>query len=288
MAKILRGAEALEAKCAELKDKVRRLRNEGTDPVLAIIRVGEDPDNMAYERGLVKRAEELGIMVEKYVMDEKATETTVIALISRLNLDDDIHGVLLMRPLPEHMDDNRVRMPLDPAKDLDGITDVSIAGVFAGTDRGFPPCTPSGCIELLEHYGIRISGKRAVVIGRSMVTGRPLSMMLMRKNATVTLCHSHTSPEDLIKYCNNADLIFVMVGQPKTIRVEHVRPGQVIVDIGINVDKNGKLCGDTDFEKIFPIVKAITPVPGGVGAMTSVMLIEHLITAAVRSRKGLS
>ena len=288
MAKILRGAEALEAKCAELKDKVRRLRNEGTDPVLAIIRVGEDPDNMAYERGLVKRAEELGIMVEKYVMDEKATETTVIALIRRLNLDDDIHGVLLMRPLPEHMDDNRVRMTLDPAKDLDGITDVSIAGVFAGTDRGFPPCTPSGCIELLEHYGIRISGKRAVVIGRSMVTGRPLSMMLMRKNATVTLCHSHTSPEDLIKYCNNADLIFVMVGQPKTIRVEHVRPGQVIVDIGINVDKNGKLCGDTDFEKIFPIVKAITPVPGGVGAMTSVMLIEHLITAAVRSRKGLS
>ena len=142
MAKILRGAEALEAKCAELKDKVRRLRNEGTDPVLAIIRVGEDPDNMAYERGLVKRAEELGIMVEKYVMDEKATETTVIALIRRLNYDDDIHGVLLMRPLPEHMDDNKVRMTLDPAKDLDGITDVSIAGVFAGTDRGFPPCTP--------------------------------------------------------------------------------------------------------------------------------------------------
>ncbi|MBQ1400973.1 MAG: bifunctional 5,10-methylenetetrahydrofolate dehydrogenase/5,10-methenyltetrahydrofolate cyclohydrolase [Firmicutes bacterium] len=288
MAKILRGADALEAKCAELKDKVRRLRNEGTDPVLAIIRVGEDPDNMAYERGLVKRAEELGIMVEKYVMDEKATETTVIALIRRLNYDDDIHGVLLMRPLPEHMDDNKVRMTLDPAKDLDGITDVSIAGVFAGTDRGFPPCTPSGCIELLEHYGIRIAGKKAVVIGRSMVTGRPLSMMLMRKNATVTLCHSHTSPEDLIRYCHNADLIFVMVGKPKTIKTEHVRPGQVIVDIGINVDKNGKLCGDTDFDNLLPIVKAITPVPGGVGAMTSVMLLEHLITAAVRSRKGLS
>ena len=288
MAKILRGADALEAKCAELKDKVRRLRNEGTDPVLAIIRVGEDPDNMAYERGLVKRAEELGIMVEKYVMDEKATETTVIALIRRLNYDDDIHGVLLMRPLPEHMDDNKVRMTLDPAKDLDGITDVSIAGVFAGTDRGFPPCTPSGCIELLEHYGIRIAGKKAVVIGRSMVTGRPLSMMLMRKNATVTLCHSHTSPEDLIRYCHNADLIFVMVGKPKTIKTEHVRPGQVIVDIGINVDKNGKLCGDTDFDNLLPIVKAITPVPGGVGAMTSVMLLEHRITAAVRSRKGLS
>ena len=288
MAKILRGADALEAKCAELKDKVRRLRNEGTDPVLAIIRVGEDPDNMAYERGLVKRAEELGIMVEKYVMDEKATETTVIALIRRLNYDDDIHGVLLMRPLPEHMDDNKVRMTLDPSKDLDGITDVSIAGVFAGTDRGFPPCTPSGCIELLEHYGIRIAGKKAVVIGRSMVTGRPLSMMLMRKNATVTLCHSHTSPEDLIRYCHNADLIFVMVGKPKTIKTEHVRPGQVIVDIGINVDKNGKLCGDTDFDNLLPIVKAITPVPGGVGAMTSVMLLEHLITAAVRSRKGLS
>ena len=288
MAKILRGADALEAKCAELKDKVRRLRNEGTDPVLAIIRVGEDPDNMAYERGLVKRAEELGIMVEKYVMDEKATETTVIALIRRLNYDDDIHGVLLMRPLPEHMDDNKVRMTLDPAKDLDGITDVSIAGVFAGTDRGFPPCTPSGCIELLEHYGIRIAGKKAVVIGRSMVTGRPLSMMLMRKNATVTLCHSHTSPEDLIRYCHNADLIFVMVGKPKTIKTEHVRPGQVIVDIGINVDKNGKLCGDTDFDNLLPIVKSITPVPGGVGAMTSVMLLEHLITAAVRSRKGLS
>ncbi len=288
MAKILRGADALEAKCAELKDKVRRLRNEGTDPVLAIIRVGEDPDNMAYERGLVKRAEELGIMVEKYVMDEKATETTVIALIRRLNYDDDIHGVLLMRPLPEHMDDNKVRMTLDPAKDLDGITDVSIAGVFAGTDRGFPPCTPSGCIELLEHYGIRIAGKKAVVIGRSMVTGRPLSMMLMRKNATVTLCHSHTSPEDLIRFCHNADLIFVMVGKPKTIKTEHVRPGQVVVDIGINVDKNGKLCGDTDFDNLLPIVKAITPVPGGVGAMTSVMLLEHLITAAVRSRKGLS
>ena len=120
------------------------------------------------------------------------------------------------------------------------------------------------------------------------VTGRPLSMMLMRKNATVTLCHSHTSPEDLIRYCHNADLIFVMVGKPKTIKTEHVRPGQVIVDIGINVDKNGKLCGDTDFDNLLPIVKAITPVPGGVGAMTSVMLLEHLITAAVRSRKGLS
>ena len=288
MAKILRGAEALEAKCAELKDKVRRLRNEGTDPVLGIIRVGDNPDNMAYERGLVKRAEELGIQVESYVLEEKATETTVIALIRRLNYDDMVHGVLLMRPLPEHMDDNKVRMTLDPAKDLDGITDVSIAGVFAGTDRGFPPCTPSGCIELLEHYGIRISGKKAVIIGRSMVTGRPLSMMLMRKNATVTLCHSHTSPEDLIKYCNNADLVFVMVGQPKTIRIEHVRPGQVVVDIGINVDKNGKLCGDVDFDNILPVVKAVTPVPGGVGAMTSVMLLEHLITAAVRSRKGLS
>ena len=288
MAKILRGAEALEAKCAELKEKVSRLRNEGTDPVLGIIRVGEDPDNIAYERGLIKRAKELGVIVENYVLDETATETTVIALIRRLNYDDDIHGVLLMRPLPEHMDDNKVRMSLDPSKDLDGITDVSIAGVFAGTDRGFPPCTPSGCIELLEHYGIEIEGKKAVVIGRSMVTGKPLSMMLMRKNATVTLCHSHTAPDDLIRYCHNADLIFVMVGKPKTIKIEHVKPGQVIVDIGINVDKNGKLCGDADFDNLLPVVKAITPVPGGVGAMTSVMLIEHLITAALRSRKGLS
>ena len=288
MAKLLKGSEAVEAKCKELRKKVKRLNNEGTEPALAIIRVGSDPDNMAYERGIIKRAEQLGIKVEHYTMDEDSSETTVIALIRRLNFDDDIHGVLLMRPLPEHMNDNRVRMALDPSKDLDGITDVSIAGVFAGTNRGFPPCTPSGCVELLNHYGIEISGKKAVIIGRSMVTGRPLAMMLMRKNATVTICHSHTSPEDLIKYCKNADLIFVMVGQPKTLRIEHVRPGQVIVDIGINLDKDGKLCGDTDFDNIQPVVRAITPVPGGVGAMTSVMLMEHLITASVRARKGLS
>lgn len=280
MAKILKGREMLLALNEETKIKVKRLEDKGIHPKFAIVRVGENDDDIAYERGAMKRAGTVGIDAVSYVMDKNVTQAELIKLLEKLNHDDSVHGVLLLRPLPGHINDDIVRNVLDPDKDVDGITDVSTAGVFAETGIGYPPCTPSGCLKILDYYGIKISGRRAVIIGRSMVVGKPLAMMLMKRNATVTMCHSRTSENDLVDYCRNADMIFVTVGIRNMIRREHVKTGQIVIDIGINIDERGNLCGDVDFDVVEPVVAGLTPVPGGVGATTSAMLMQHVVKAA--------
>lgn len=203
-----------------------------------------------------------------------------MAAVDRVNNDDNIHGVLIFRPLPKHLDEAAVIKALSPEKDVDGITDGSMVGVFAGTNQGFPPCTPWACMEILDHYGIDCTGKKAVVIGRSLVVGKPAAMMLLKKNATVTICHTKT--KDMPSVVKEADIVIVAAGRAGIVDDTYLRNGQVVIDVGINVNEEGKLCGDVDYAKAEPIVEAITPVPGGVGSVTTSVLVGHVVEAAMR------
>lgn len=286
MAKILDGKQAAATLNEKLRVDVTRLKNENITPTLAIVRVGERGDDIAYEKGAVKRCETIGVAVKSFVLDVNATQQELLDVIDSINEDGGIHGCLLFRPLPKHMDDNLVRNSLCPAKDVDGITDGSLAGVFAGVPTGFPPCTPQACMEIINYFNIEITGKKAVVIGRSLVVGKPAAMMLLKKNATVTICHTKTV--DMPAVCREADILIVAAGRAGIVGKEYFRPGQIVIDVGINVDDNGKLCGDVNFAEAEPIVQAITPVPGGVGTVTTSVLVKHVVEAAERSvnKKG--
>ena len=280
MARQLLGKEVNAALNERIKDQVRELKERGISPRLGIIRVGENPGDLSYERGAVKRCETLGVEYEKYVFPADVTQEELLKVIGELNREDTIHGVLLLRPLPKHLDQAVIENALDPAKDVDCMTDISASGVFTGKKIGFPPCTPQACMEILDHYGIDCTGKKAVVIGRSLVVGKPAAMMLLKRNATVTVCHTRTV--DMPSVTRQADIIIVAAGRAGVIGPEYVKPGQVVIDVGINVNEEGKLCGDVDYEAVESVVDAITPVPGGVGAVTTSVLIGHVVEAAVR------
>ena len=281
MAQLLKGAEVVSALNETIKTDVAALASRGITPTLAILRVGEKPDDLAYERGATKRAETVGVAVRQIVLPEKVTQEELIAEIERINADDTIHGCLMLRPLPKHIDDLRAREALLPEKDIDGITEGSLAGVFAGIKRGFPPCTAQACLEILKHYGIDPAGKRAVVIGRSLVIGKPVAMMLLGQNATVTICHTRT--KDMLAETKRAEILVVAAGRAGVIGAEYVSEGQVVLDVGINFDASGKMTGDVDFAAVEPIVGAITPVPGGVGTVTTSVLMAHVVEAAKRT-----
>ena len=281
MAKLLKGAEVTAALNERIKADVEDLKAKGVNPTLAIVRVGERPDDLSYERGATKRCDTLGVAVEKVLLPEDVTQEELMAAIDRVNNDDRIHGVLIFRPLPKHLDDEAVRRALKPEKDIDGITDGSLVGVFAGTKQGFPPCTPQACMEILDHYGIDPKGKRAVVIGRSLVVGKPAAMMLLGKHATVTVCHTRTV--DMPAVCREAEILIVAAGRAGVVGKEYFAPGQILIDVGINVNAEGKLCGDVNFEEAEPVVEAITPVPGGVGTVTTSVLVGHVVEAAKRT-----
>ena len=281
MAKLLSGREVAAALDAQLAARVEALKEMGVTPCLAIVRVGERGDDVAYENSAVKRCEKVGVRVEKFNLPETATQEELLRVIDEVNQSQSISGCLLFRPLPKHMNDDVVRNALLPQKDVDGITNGSLAGVFAGVDKGFPPCTAQACMEILDFFGLDVSGKRAAVIGRSLVVGKPAAMMLVQKNATVTVCHTKT--KDMPSVCREADILIVSAGRAGVIGKEYVRPGQIVIDVGINVDENGKLCGDVRFEEAEPVVEAITPVPGGVGAVTTSVLIKHVVDAASRA-----
>ena len=281
MAKLLSGKEVAAALDAQLAARVEALKEKGVTPCLAIVRVGERGDDVAYENSAVKRCEKVGVRVEKFILPETATQEELLRVIDEVNQSQSISGCLLFRPLPKHMNDEVVRNALLPQKDVDGITNGSLAGVFAGVDKGFPPCTAQACMEILDFFGLDVSGKRAAVIGRSLVVGKPAAMMLVQKNATVTVCHTKT--KDMPSVCREADILIVSAGRAGVIGKEYVRPGQIVIDVGINVDENGKLCGDMLFEEAEPVVEAITPVPGGVGAVTTSVLIKHVVDAASRA-----
>jgi methylenetetrahydrofolate dehydrogenase (NADP+) / methenyltetrahydrofolate cyclohydrolase len=284
MADLLTGAPA----AAMVKQRVAQMMDENGlrehPPVLEIIRVGEAEDDLTYERSAVKRMEQLGIGVKITALADEGTEKTTEAVrfaVERANTDSEVSGVLFLMAT-EYA--KIAREILDPAKDIDGCTAGSMAGVYAGTELGFAPCTAQACIEILDHYGIEIAGKRAVVIGRSTVIGRPVAMMLMHRNATVTVCHTKTA--DPASIARGADIVIACCGRARNVGADYAAPGQTIIDVGINWDENlGRIVGDVDFDAVEPIVGAITPVPKGVGAVTTSVLALHTVQAALRQRR---
>ena len=290
MAKRLLGKEVNEALVASLQARTAALREKGVVPTLGIIRLGENPSDLSYEKGATKRAEEVGVAVKNYILPETATKEEVLAVIDQVNADDSVHGVLMFRPLPKHLkaDQDEICNRLAPKKDVDSMTHMSNAGVFEGQALGYAPCTPAACMEILDHYGIDCKGKNAVVIGRSLVVGKPAAMMLMAKNATVTICHTKTV--NTAEICRNADIIVSAAGVLNSLTKDFVRPGQVVIDVSMNwnpekITAKGKggMSGDCVFEDVEPIVDAITPVPGGVGAVTTSVLMKHVVEAAEKA-----
>ena len=281
MAEILRGTPVAKALSEKMSVKVMELKKRGVEPTLAILRVGERADDIAYEKGAMKRCEQAGVRVKNVILPSDVGVEKFFDTLAELNEDENVHGILMMRPLPGHIDGERARQMLEPAKDVDGCTDGSLAGVFANTKTGFAPCTAQAAMEILDYYGIDCEGKRAVVVGRSLVVGRPVSMMLMHKNATVTTCHTRTV--NMASVTREAEIIVVCSGRMESIGAEYLCEGQVVVDVGIGWnEEKGKLCGDVKFDEVESVVEAITPVPGGVGAVTTSVLVSHVVEAAER------
>lgn len=283
MAKQLLGKEVNEKLNARILARCEALKARGVNPTLAIVRCGQRPDDLSYEKGATKRAEALGVAVEKFLLPEDVSREELLKTIDEINANDRIHGVLMFRPLPKHLkaDQDEICNRLDPRKDVDGMTDGSNAGVFMGKELGFAPCTPAACMEILDHYGIDCTGKKAVVLGRSLVVGKPAAMMLLGKNATVTICHTKT--KDVAAVAREADILVSAAGVLKSLTKDYVRPGQVVIDVSINWDEaKGGIAGDAVYDEVEPIVEAITPVPGGVGAVTTSVLIGHVVEAAER------
>lgn len=281
MAKRLTGAPVIAAMNEKMAGEVEILKGKGIAPTLAILRVGQRPDDISYETGAMKRCAAVGVEVRNVLLPSDVDSDTFFDTLEKLNEDADVDGILMFRPLPEHLDSERARQMLAPAKDIDGCTDASLAGVFTNTDVGFAPCTAQAVMELLDYYGIDCAGKKTVVIGRSLVVGRPVSMLLMHKNATVTICHTKTA--DVPSIAREADILIVCSGRMESIGAEYLREGQIVIDVGIGWnEEKGKLCGDVKFEEAEPIAEAVTPVPGGVGGVTSSVLVSHVIEAAKR------
>ena len=283
MAEILKGKEVVAAMKEKMIADVAELQAKGVNPTLAIVRVGERPDDISYEKGAMTRCKGIGVAVKNFVLPADCTQDDLLAVIKEVNEDKDIHGCLLFRPLPKTMDENFIRNQLDPAKDVDGITDLSMAGTYACTELGFPPCTPYACMEILEHFGIDLKGKRVCVVGRSLVVGKPAAIMAIQRNGTVTVCHTKT--KDMASVAREADVIIAAAGKAGVVGEGFFREGQVVIDVGINFDDEGNMKGDVDFAAAEPVVAAITPVPGGVGTVTTSVVVKHVIQAAQRTLK---
>lgn len=247
-------------------------------PKLAIVRVGENPDDMSYERGATKKLKSFGLDVASYVFPQDISDEAFKKAFKDINEDDEVTGILLLRPLPHTINEKDIENMIDPKKDLDGISPINIAKVFAGDTTGFSPCTAEAVIEVLKAYDIELTGKRVTVVGRSMVIGKPVSMLLLKENATVTMTHTRTV--DLKKTCSDAEIVIAAAGRAKMLNSDYCGQDAVMIDVGINVDENGKLCGDVDYATLDGKASAATPVPGGVGTVTTAVLAKHLIQAA--------
>ncbi len=276
----LKGAEVSE----KIKEQVQSMLKEldGRIPRLAVVRVGERPDDLSYERGAMKKLALFGLESQSCVFPADISNEEFQKEFWKINEDPQITGILVLRPLPKQICGTDIENIIAPAKDLDGISPVNIAKVFAGDASGFAPCTAEAVVETLKANDIGISGKRAVIVGRSMVVGKPLAMLLMKENATVTVCHTKT--EDLPGVCRDGEILVAAAGRAKMLNRDHAGAGAVVIDVGINVDENGKLCGDVDFESIKEKAAMATPVPGGVGAVTTAVLAKHLVQAALRQK----
>ena len=284
MSQLLLGKPAADALDIDTSARAAALKEAGVCPMLAILRVGEREDDLAYERGALKRAEKNGIAVKQVVLPSACSQKELMSEIDKLNNDDTVHGVLMFRPLPKTLDEETACEALAPEKDVDGITRGSMATAYAGMGSGYAPCTAESCIEILRYYNIETSGKNVAVIGRSQVIGKPVALLLMQKscNATVTVCHSRTA--DMADITRRADIIIAAMGRAETITSEYCSEGQTVLDVGINwSEAKQKLVGDVDFENVESLVGAITPVPRGVGSVTTAVLCRHVIEAAEKT-----
>ena len=281
MAQLLKGLSAANALTDVLAERAAALHAKNITPTLAILRVGERPDDISYETGAMKRCAKVGIAVRHFLLKADCTTDELLNTIRKINADPSIHGCLMFRPLPDKAMEEAACALLSPEKDVDCMTAASLTAVFTGNGAGYPPCTAQAVLELLDHYGIELSGKRVCVIGRSLVIGKPVSMMLQARNATVTMCHTKTL--NLAQTCRDAEILVVAAGKAGMADGSFAAPGQIIVDVGIHVNEEGKLCGDVLFDEAEPIVEAITPVPGGVGSVTTAVLAKHVILAAEKT-----
>lgn len=264
----------------ELRDKVATLKEQGIIPCLAVIQVGNDPASSVYVNNKKKACAYIGIESLSYELEEAVSQEELLTLIEKLNQDDKVNGILVQLPLPKHIDENAVIHAISPEKDVDGFHPETVGNMCIGT-KGFLPCTPAGVIQLLKRSGIEIAGKECVVVGRSNIVGKPMAMLLLRENGTVTITHSRT--KNLKEVTKRADILVVALGKPKFITKEYVKEGAVVIDVGIHRNENNKLCGDVDFEDVIDKVSAITPVPGGVGPMTIAMLMDNCVKSVLCS-----
>lgn len=280
MAELLKGKEVIAAMKERLLAQVAQLESRGVHPQMAIVRCGARPDDLSYESGAVKRMGGLGIGVRIVELPLDIDQPAFTAELEKLNGDPAIHGVLVFRPLPKQLDENTLKYVLSPEKDMDAMNPYNLAKVFAADKSGYAPCTPEAVMEILAHYNIDLTGKRVTIVGRSMVVGKPLAMMMLAQNATVTMCHTRT--KDLPARAREADILVACAGKAKMVTADFVSPGQIVIDVGINMDENNKLCGDVDFDAVEGIVAQITPVPGGVGTVTTSCLASHVVRAAMK------
>lgn len=282
MAAIIDGKQISRQIKDELKEQVAAYRAQGTEIALAVIQVGNDPASTVYVGNKKKACEYIGIQSVSYELPEETTEEELLAIIDKLNHDDSIYGILVQLPVPKHINENHIIQAIDPKKDVDGFHPQSVGALSIG-QAGFVSCTPAGIIQLLKRSGITIEGKECVVLGRSNIVGKPMAMLLLRENGTVTVCHSKT--KNLKEVTRRADILVVAIGRPKMIDASYVKEGAVVIDVGIHRDENNKLCGDVDYASVEPVASAITPVPGGVGPMTIAMLMHNCVEA-VEIRKA--
>lgn len=283
MAIIIDGKKVSQEIKDEVKEKVVALKAKGIETTLAVIQVGNDPASTVYVGNKKKACEYTGIRSLAYEIPEETTEEELLKLVHSLNDRDDVDGILVQLPLPKHIDEDRIIQAISPAKDVDGFHPQSVGALSIG-EPGFVSCTPAGIIELLKRYNIQIDGKECVIIGRSNIVGKPVSMLLLRENGTVTVCHSHTA--DLKEVAKRADILVVAIGKAKFVTADYIKEGAAVIDVGMDRDENGKLCGDVDFESAVEKAGAITPVPGGVGPMTIAMLMNNCVYSAGLKDRG--
>lgn len=281
MTRVLKSKPVTDAIADDLAHRVERLKILGIDPTLAIVRVGSRPDDLSYERTACRRAQTLGLSTRVFDLDEKVSQEKILLQLRRINSDSAIHGCLVFRPLPDGMEDKLICDELAMAKDVDGVSTASLGAVFTDANEGFAPCTAEACVKTLDFYEIPIEGRHVVVVGRSLVVGKPVAMLLLRRNASVTICHSRTA--DLAEIMRTADIVICATGRPRAYDASYFKPGQTVLDVGIKFDKDGVLCGDVDYDFVAPIVDAITPVPGGLGSVTTSITMEHTVTAAEKT-----
>ena len=279
MAELLKGKAVADAMKEELSAKVAELKAKEITPKLGIIRVGARPDDLFYEGGAKKTCDSIGMAYEVFEYPQDITQEDFEKAVQGVGANKEVNGILMFAPLPKHLDEKKVRELIPVEKDVDCMTLGSAAKVFADDLTGFPPCTPTACMDILKFYDIPLKGKKAVILGRSLVVGKPVAMLLLRENATVTICHSRT--ENLPAVCADADILIAAVGRAKMVKADYVKPGQVVIDVGINEDPDnaGKYCGDVDFAAVESIVAKITPVPGGVGSVTTAVLCKQTLMA---------